>query len=780
MKTSKTIIVLLLLLVTSVWAQDNELSKHFGFDSIEHIKMRAGIVPPILADINGDGLVDMVIINNSKARIDLLLQKKGFNPDDIVAIEPSEDNINDIFGREQTWRFKRVSYPVDYAVLSVVVADLNNDGVVDLAYYTKDGLFVASQHRKMEKGKANPTVIQWDTAVKYEIEDGLASYYALNSGDMNSDGLTDLILSGKKGAYIFDQAKDGSLANARKCMISDNGVRRVYVADVDGDEKDDLVFLGSDRDYPIRVRFQVGKGQMGPENRYQLPSPGALEVVPIGPGRSHFVYVAAQSGRVGVATIGPEASENDYPVFMHPLEVKDSAKSDVINADLNGDGLEDIIITDPGRAEFVVLKASKSNTLSQSETFPGLKDMVKLCVVDLNKDGKDEIIALSIEEKIIGVSSMEKGRLSYPKTIEVKGEPKAIDVADVNGDGKEDLVYITEEKNEDDDAVYYLRKSICKNGKLESQGDGLKLTEVKDPPSDIVCCDVNNDGDLDVLVFRAYDPPLLISDNKEQTSGDIHSGLIEKATPANMSFGPLGENGKNVMLLAQGKFSRALVFDNDKGWQVVDQYQTDNEKTDMTNAIATKLDGKKLSIVSYDSGRNRLVVMDRQSDDTYRAGKEIELGAIEVKKLLAGDFGGDSEVSLLLCGAKKIYRVPVSGKTHKLSQVVTYEPELKGAIYGVLAVADINDDQISDIVLGDHNRNYIHVLTFNENAELVEATKFRIYENPRGDRESSLQFEGRRSGGGDPKSIAIRDVTNDGKNDLILLVNDRILIYPQD
>ena len=32
----------------------------------------------------------------------------------------------------------------------------------------------------------------------------------------------------------------------------------------------------------------------------------------------------------------------------------------------------------------------------------------------------------------------------------------------------------------------------------------------------------------------------------------------------------------------------------------------------------------------------------------------------------------------------------------------------------------------------------------------------------------------------EPRDMAVADVTGDGKNDLVILIHDRIIIYPQD
>ncbi len=766
-------VIILLVLTANISAQTKNLAGYFGFDTIEHIKMHSGITPPIITDINGNGLMDMLVIDNSQARIDILLQKKDFDPHAIPEIKPEDGkNINDIFGRELTWRFKRVSYPLNYAVLSVAVADMNDDGLADLIYVAREGLFVTLQ----KNSDPEKLTVNWHEPVKYETEEVLESFYSLNTGDFNNDGKTDIVLTVRQGAYIFLQGDDG-LENPTNAMVSSDNVRRIYVADINGNGKDDILYLVDDREHPLRVRFQINKGQLGPENYYKLPAPAALEVAQLGSKQGRIVYVQSQSGRVALASIDMDESKTEFPVFVLPLSLSDGRKSDIISADLDGNGIKDLIASDTARAEFVVFQGSKTNTFSKRENYPGLKDMVKLVAADTNRNGKDEIIALSIEEKIIGISSMAGGRLSYPKTISLKGEPKAMAMADINGNGFVDLVYIAEDKDDDGKRVYYLRYCMNDNGQFKPSDNELLLQAVKDPPRDIVCCDINNDGKGDVIIFRPFEPPVLVTGGKEYYGGALHGGLIENAKPDNVSFGPLGENGGDAILLAQGKFSRALNFDNEKGWHVIDQYQATNDRANITTVVAKALDGHKLSLICFDAGRNRLVIMDRQQDGTYDTSREIELGNVEVKKILADNFGGDSETSILVCTPRQVYRLPLVANTHKLNQVLSFEPDSRDLRLAVLAVGDINNNGIPEIVLGDHNTNAVVILAFDAQAELVQASRLRIYENPRG--QSDAPGRARRIGG-NPRSIAISDVTGDGKNDLIMLVNDRILIYPQD
>ena len=122
----------------------------------------------------------------------------------------------------------------------------------------------------------------------------------------------------------------------------------------------------------------------------------------------------------------------------------------------NHDSILDVVVTDPERAEFLLYRGDHDVGLQGPEFFPGFKDMRKLCIGDLQGKGHDAVIALSVDEKLIGISQLQKGRLSFPKMVDIEGKPLAMEVADLNGDGKLDLAYISQEKKERED-VYSLR-----------------------------------------------------------------------------------------------------------------------------------------------------------------------------------------------------------------------------------------------------------------------------------------------------------------------------------
>jgi hypothetical protein len=757
------------------------LSDYYGFGDMEILKLDWEMGTPLAGDLNGDSLNDLVVCNNRKARIELLLQKPGFDPKAAeTAPVPEKENINDLFGRETNWRFKRFQYPLPVKATSLALADFNHDQRPDLAYYSAEGLYIVLQSGK--KAAETLSDLSWEAPTRFDLRDGLKTSEALAWGDLNGDGLTDLVLLLQDGYYVLLQDADGRMTRPVRHYSSSGNLWQVEIGDVSGDGRSDLVLATSEQEEcPLRIRLQNQDGTLGPEGRYPIPAPAALRLCKLGDsGKQAIALVSRQTGRFSLHAMVQENQQLDA-VSIHPLPSgDDAAKRDATCADVDGDGLADMVVTDPGRGQFLVFSGQAGSGLGSAAVYPGLKDMRKVCAARLGDGPGDTLAVLSVDEKLIALSRFEGGRLCFPRTVAVVGEPQAMEVTDLDKDGRLDLAYVA--KGPDPAEAFFLRSVLDIGRASPVPGPSVKLAGVEERPQDLLACDIDHDGDMDLIVIRAYDPLLLVRQTsagvfEQQVQDQTHSGLVSNLGSCAICVAPLGKDGSPALLVARGEFARSMSFDAEKGWQVVDQYQASDGRRQIR--VAAVVPGQSTgapNIVAYDDVSGIVFFMDPQPDGTYRVSREIDVGTAKVHKILAGRFGDGDAPDLVLCAEQQLICLRPTAQW-AFRQIAGFEPTIEEGRLGPFAMGDVNADGAPDLVLCEQVRHHLQVLSFDENAQLVDACKFKVFEeHPH----NSDRSQNRNANSGEPRHVLVQDVTGDGRNDLVLLVHDRIIVYPQD
>ncbi len=773
-------IILAICLNNNLKGSNSSLSNYYGFEEMETLKMYWGVSKPLIADMNQDGLNDLILVNNRKARIDILLQKKDFDKNNIV-FEPMDDDVNDLFGKENHWRFKRVEVPLDFSVSSLQIDDLDRDGKNDLVYYTPEGLFLQYQ----DKSQNNTGQIKfpaWQNKIKIDISDGLRFQNAIALGDLNHDKKIDIALLVTDGVEILYQNKKKSYDKPVKHITQQSTNRAIYIRDVNNDQLNDMVYMTKDKEYPVLVQFQNKFNKLGPIERFKLPFERSVFIKTFEPANKNmFVSLARQTGRVTISEISSGEEQAEYPVYVYPFAPTSSASNrDIIAIDLDNDDLLDVVATDPGRAEFILYRSNVETGLGIPQRYPGFKMMNKLSGGAIGKKKRPAIIALSVTEKLIGLTYLDKDRLSYPEIIDIKGDPQSFVLDDIDKDSNLDLIYISK-MNEKDTTEYSLHIIHQLATKKEKRTVSMVLSDIEEQPKEMIIADINQDGNKDILIHKAYGPLMLIKQSDDNTlevedRKNNNSGLVSGIYEDSMTVEPLLPKGEEALLLTQKNFARSLRYDDVKGWMVVDQYQASKPNSQLKVATTGQFSqGKDLQIFTYDSAQSKLSVLSLQDDQTYAPDYDIDVGNITTKKIVNGHFNSKKNKDLLICGRNKLIMIPHKKDGLTLNKIVSYETLDSKAKFAAYDVGDINNDKLADIVLGDYQRNYIEILTFDESGQIVFAYKFKLFEQPQSGQGNSGSQQSV-----EPRAITIGDVTGDGLDDLVVVVHDRIIIYPQD
>ncbi len=791
-------------------ADEPDLSEYYGFKDMEVVKLDWGAGSLRVADFNGDGRKDMAIVNNRKARIDLLIQKEAVGPGETeIAVDPNDIDVNAIV---PPTRFATQSVPVSQKLYNLVCGDLNGDGLMDLAFYGEPrGLYVVLQ-KAGEAKTGEPKSLSWHTTEKIRIDDGLATPNALVCADLSHDGKDDLALAGRDGVYLIEQKEDGSLAEPVKYPAPDQ-ILGVEVGDLDGDSVNDLVLVTSDMEKPLHVRFGLKTGKLGPQQQFFIERPFALMLHNIDQAAGNEVLtVDGVSGRlICYKMTAQDRQDADWPILLYPLASgQDSAKRDLALGDFDGDGLADVAISDPGAAELIFYRQTAGLGLAEPVSFPAFADITSLSAVDVDADGKSELGVLSIKEKIIGLSHFENDRLSFPQPVEVTGEPLAMELADIDHDAATDCVYIS--KGEKDvRTLRAIRNVSAKEKPTDSQKVELVVLEkLTANPDGLKVLDMDQDGLQDVLVFVSYESPILVRQVRKDKfevidSPDAQASLIKEAGLRSIAVANVDGKAGQELLVAQKNFARSLIFSDGRTWSVIDQYNAKSTENQISAVAAFDIDrpgpmdeGRKTrnggqetkdkssiipppsSILLLDGQKGRLQILKAAPDKTYRLEKELDVGkwssAAHLKMLFAPLTGGKAK-SILLFDAEKFALLTPPAESYtaeRLEQLFSYQTKIKEGLYGNLTAGDINSDGRTDIVMVEHRNNHIEILTLDA-AKPVPAMRFKIFEQ-----KSYRETQGRPKAVAEPRELTVADVTGDGKDDLITVIHDRIIIYPQD
>lgn len=729
-----------------------DLAATYGFGPVEVYELDWRTFGIQAGDFNGDGLKDLVAVDNRKSRLALFQQR----PDGKESA--SSERTNAIV---DPGRFEQRSVLVDRAVTSLTVGDVNGDGRDDLVTLEKPERLVVRLQ----------TDTGFDEAQTIQIAELGEGPFDVDAADLDNDGDADVVAVTERATVLLESRGEQGLAPGVEHLNTSDEVNLFQLVDVDGDGRLDWFYTASDSAGSfLSVRRQLSTPRdFGPELRLTEDEYRALALAEAdGRPGSEFFAVDSQTGRIEVLRYAVDSADEERPLSdgLTQFGLTDGRQDrSAASGDFDGDGRLDLVVSNPNAAELLLFRQGPAG-LQPGERCATFLGVAALAAADFDQDGRDDVTLISEAESTIGVASwnVEKDSLQFPTVLtadEIEA-PKALAIPAYVAEHRRGFVVAGDVGRSATATTTYAFKDgqWVPDKTISAVGQTSGLAD-----QGVLPFDADHDGRTDFLFVPKRSNPTLFTSNDDGSLSEVTGGL---SLPRVDKGQVVISQDNSSILVTQKKFVRRMSLDEERNWQVDEQWNVPTSDSSFAAAIEFG-PAEEPYVAAYDEQRGRLFVFSGAP-----VPQSIDVGRFQLKSLIAGDFDGDARDDIVLVGAERLGLVRSSGVRPTLKPILTFESDDEKAYFADVVAGDINHDQITDLVVNETRQHTIALVALRDGATTAkQAVRFKLFE------EKSFSSS-REQPGLQPREMIIADVTGDGRNDLIMLCHDRLLLHPQD
>ncbi|MBN1256876.1 MAG: VCBS repeat-containing protein [Planctomycetes bacterium] len=746
------------------------IDKGFSFSEAEFLKLGHGISCLTLADLNGDGIQEVVYANNNKAEIGIVQLKK---PGDSKSRELDFEDINQL---PESELFTLKNTPVASNVSSLVLAEMTGDELPDILFLGDiDGLAILAQ-------KPDGT---FATAEKLDDIEPAERKTALRVVDLDNDGKLDIFVLGKDEFTVFWDKTERETYQLGEYSSS---IKRFELIDADGDNRQDVIFFSIDKNYAAFLRLQNAERDFVEEYPLRSHISGPVRRL-----NHTFRFITLDKGlnRARLLELAkPEAKDSEILSLLSlPVKGGNGISKHVRLGNFN-QGKLSLLAIDADKNNFVVYSDSgKGFTASRSPAPRKISE----CELYLDAQNRAAVFSLSIPDRLFGLSRIDDSKITFPRPINTVGEVQNLkletfykNLGDVKSE-EQRLCWI-----EKTDSKYFMMTASAEellqlaydgsqgSVNIDSKTISFLMSDQKQPqedlkqkPGDFALADFNGDEISDLVIFWQHS-------GKESLYLGTATGvyreiikprpIIEEQKDSPLLLEDIDNDNLKEVLLVQPEFVRVLKVDEKEKLYVARQFNW--RFGNIRSLISFGKMHENPRFIALSGNQAQIVQLDLE-DNSFQEIDKLDLTGLGTTDIRSGDLENDGNPEIFAFASGGVHIFSKFKQHLTLASTEVFNAKLDYYQYWNLCPADIDGDGSEEILIFDSRKAMFEIYRLDDLKKMQMLLRARLFEKTIFQRDESDSLEL-------PQELVCGDMDGNGKADIACILQDRLAIYLQD
>jgi hypothetical protein len=731
MKNVKINIFFFFYIMVSLFCFADE-ERDFGFFCREIYTFHSSTDQLTIIDMNNDGCDDILFVDNSVSRIELLLRKKD------APASKVQKTIDE--------SFENRGFVIDQIVKQMVCTDLDGDKRNDIISIGKPfGLFISYQEKD---GTFGTPVIPY---LGRNID-----FIGLEVVDANHDTKQDIIVARKNNIEILWNEEKEAFKKRKVVPFFRGSCTYVTTGEFTGDMYPDLLLAFSGTELPVKVRPGTKDGTFG----WEIPlDPGScyyIDKVNSDTQHHHDIGILLKNNMVFRLYYLKEEvvthffdQEEMVPKNL-PFHGRISHETSWVLTDINTDSYPDMCVSMPEYSQLHIYYGNDQGFKEEPLIVDSLSEVEKLLI-----DGNGNIIAFSREEDKLACH-LKRKIIEFPRVLEIPSTQEA--VAAYKG-----IIYSLAKKQRGSDYTLFTLSWGIDGSMKTNKRYTVTLSAT---PYDMLLYTVDA-LTTGIIFFMPYNSPEIF-----HLKGDVLQHIIstelknlpKKTAPSQIL--PLYDHTGCKLIICEDRIAREYTW-NGSSYTITRQFNPSSDTAHLVSVCKYPGKNKRPGYLFFERSAHILYWFSENNINEKPLVFHIKS---DINNLYGfTSFSGPGIQGLLLIDRNGMHLLTDKTKNRVLSLKAEYSSQADKPFLWNFSSILVGKKAKKMIALFDKNNRSLEIVEKTKN-RLEKRLAFEVFQ-------VSQMLESSAVSSFEPHDIASGDINGDRIMDLAVLVHDKLIIY---